>query len=93
MMEVSCKVDVTGSVVVGSVKGVMVTLSSEPVRGVPRCLQVMEVRGRLKPEIFTEKVTVSPAITSDEAAWPAASSTAGATETRGGGQNSYHIAS
>ena len=79
MVEVSCKVEVTGPVVAGSVGVVMVTLSSEPVRVVPFCLQVMEVRGRLKPEMFTDKVTVSPTITSNEAFWFTPSSTVGAT--------------
>ncbi len=66
MIDVSAKVELTGSVVVGSVEGVMVTLGSEPERGVLYCLQVMEVRGRLKSEIDTDKIRirVSPAITS-----------------------------
>ncbi len=67
MVKVSTKVEVTGSVVVGSVEGVMVTLGSAPERGVLCCLQVMEVRGRLKSEIDTDKVRVSPTITSGEA--------------------------
>ncbi len=67
MVEVNTKVEVTGSVVVGSVEGVMVTLGSAPVRKLLCCLQMMLVRGRLKSEIDTDKVRVSPTITSDEA--------------------------
>ncbi len=67
MVEVSTKVEVIGSVAVGSVEGVMVTLGSEPVRGVLCCLQVIEVRGWLKSKIDTDKVRFSPTITSGEA--------------------------
>ena len=78
MIVVSTKVDVTGPDVAGS-EGVlvMVTLSSLPVRVFPCCVQEMEVRGRLKPEMVTDRLRSSPAETSIEAIWPGASPTVG----------------
>lgn len=70
---VSCKVDVTGPAVTGSVGVlVMVTPSSAPVRGVSCRLQVMEVRGRLKPDMVTIRVMFSLSLTSRDVPKPAA---------------------
>ncbi len=83
MVAVSRKVDVTGPDVAGSVEVlVMVTLSSLPVRVFPCCVQEMEVRGMLKPEMETDRVKLSPASTSGEATCPFPRLTAGGTETR-----------
>ena len=86
MIAVSTKVDVTGPDVAGS-EGVlvMVTLSSLPVRVFPCCVQEMEVRGRLKPEMMTDRLRSSPAKTSIEAIWPGASPTVGGSGGGGGG--------
>ena len=66
-VELSMKVDVTGPDVAGS-KGVlvMVTLSSFPVRVLPCCVQYIEVRGMLKPEMETDRVKSSLAMTPGE---------------------------
>ena len=76
----SVKVEVTGPAGAGTMGLlVIVTLSSLPLRVLPCCIQEMEVRGILKPEIETDKVKSPPAMTSGEATWPTPSSTAGGT--------------
>lgn len=73
--------DVTGPDVAGSMgELVMVILSSLPVRMLPCCVQEMEVRGRLKPEIEIDKVRSPPDMTSGEAVWPLASLIPGGTK-------------
>ena len=58
---------------------VMVTTPTPSVRAVLPCIQEMSTRGRLKSEIETDKVRVSPASNIGEATWSAASVTVGAT--------------
>ena len=76
----SCKVEETGPDEAGRVGlVVMVTTPTPSVRTVPPCIQTTLVRGRLKPEIETDKVRASPAITTGEATWLVLKSTVGAT--------------
>ena len=76
----SCKVDKTEPDMTGNVALlVMVTSSTPSVRVVLPCIQEMSMRGRLKSEMETDKVRVSPASNIGEATWSAASVTLGAT--------------
>ena len=76
----SCKVDKTEPHMTGNVALlVMVTPSTPSVRVVLPCIQKMSMSGRLKSEMETDKVRVSPASNIGEATWSAASVTLGTT--------------
>ena len=76
----SCKVDKTEPDMTGNVGLlVMVTTPTPSVRVVLPCIQEMSTSGRLKSEMETDKVRVSPASNIGEATWSAASVTVGAT--------------
>ena len=77
-----CKVDKTEPDMTGNVALlVMVTppTGTPSVRVVLPCIQEMSMRGRLKSEMETDKVRVTPASNIGEATWSAASVTVGVT--------------
>ena len=61
----------------------MLTLSSLPSRDSLSCVQLMEVRGRLKSEMETLKMSTPLAITSGEATWLLSNATDGGAEMDG----------
>ena len=76
----SCKVDKTEPDMTGNVPLlVMVTPPTPSVSVVLPCIQEMSMRGRLKSEMETDKVRVSPASNIGEATCSAASITVGVT--------------
>ena len=76
----SCKVDKTEPDMTGNVGLlVMVTTPTPSVKVVLPCIQEMSTTGRLKSEMETDKVRVSPASNIEEATWSSASVTLGIT--------------
>ena len=76
----SRKVDKTEPDMTGNVALLVIVTPPIPsVRVVLPCIQEMSMRGRLKSEMETDKVRVSPASNIGEATWSAASVTVGAT--------------
>ena len=76
----SCKVDKTEPDMTGNVALLVMVIPPTPsVRVVLPCIKEMSVRGRLKSEMETDKVRVSPTSNIGEATWSAASITVGAT--------------